>query len=720
MAIKSKKQNKLGIFFIKLLDSKWRNWITNTVIILGIISGFITLYLLSSDIDGNKSGLVEFFVQLDMFFLAIIVLFLFYRISRLALSSYRGESGSGLQRRFAFLFSLITLLPAIVIAVFSIVFFDLGMKTWFSDRVSSALQESRKVATAYLKEHQNTIIGDVQTIARDIDSRYQNFEMHEKELEQNLAMLGVLTNLTEILVFDTMGRVYGRYGLTASLEMEPISFDAIARAKEGKVVVLKQDNSRRVRAIAKLNRFKDTYVIVGRFVDHKVISSIQNTKLAISQYEALELNRSSLKVSFTLVFVLIVLLLLATSIWVGLSLASILTNPVRHLIKATDDVSRGRLKTRVDASIGYDELSELMKSFNKMTSDLDASSKSLKKANRDIIENSQFIETLLQGLSTGIVALSPKGRVLLTNDSANKMLALKEDYKNKEFVKIFPEFAEVVSRTIKSKRNNQAQIEIGSGIHKKNYLVKVGVEKHNKSVLGIIVAFEDITELEKAQKNKAWSDVARRVAHEIKNPLTPIQLSAERLTRRYKDKIDDEIFENCTDTIIKQVGEIGRLVDEFNSFARMPVPVMVEANLADTVKKSFSLQKTAHNFIKYKMKSPTNIKYKHDVHQIGQMVTNVMKNAFVELSNANHPNGQILVNLEVGKKDIILRIEDNGKGFPEKGRDKLFEPYITNSDGGTGLGLSIVKKVVEDHKGTITLSDSKALGGAMVEIKFKV
>ena len=366
-------KNKIAILFMNFFNSKWKKYIVNSVFILGLLSGLFTLYLLSSDLSSDQSEQIELFIKIDLLLLVLIVFFLIYRISTIFMSSQKKESGYGLQRKFAYIFGVITVIPALIISFFSIVFFDLGIKSWFSDRVSSALQESKQVATAYLKEHQNTIVGDVQSIARDIDNRYKILDINQKKFEQNLALLGVLKNLTEMLVFDTKGKVYGRYGLTASLEIQPISYEALARAKQGEVVILRHENLRRVRAIAKLNNFQDTYVIVGRFVDPKVIGYIQNTELAISQYETLEKNLSNLKVSFTLVFVLIVLLLLATSVWIGLSLATTLIQPVRKLIDATSDLGKGKLKVKLNPEEGYDEFGELMKSFNNMAENLDKS-----------------------------------------------------------------------------------------------------------------------------------------------------------------------------------------------------------------------------------------------------------------------------------------------------------------------------------------------------------
>ena len=712
------KQSKLSIILIEILSQNWRKRIVNALIVCGFVFGIATLYLLSMDLSGENAYLIELLVQIDIILLSLIVFILFYRILRLLLSSYRREKGSGLQRRFASLFAVMTVLPALIIAVFSILFFDLGIKTWFSDRVSSALQESRQVANAYLKEHQNNIIGDVQFVARDIDNQFKDLTIDKEGLEDTLALYGALKNLTEIIVFDTMGRVFGRYGLTASLEMEPISFDAVSRAKQGEVVVLSQENIKRVRGIARLNNFNNTYVIVGRFVDAKVIGYIENTEFAISQYETLESNRESLKVSFTLVFILMVMLLMATSVWIGLNVASTLTSPVRKLIDATSDVGRGKLKTELNPDDGYDELGELMGSFNKMTDDLETSNKSLKKANRDISKNSKFVETLLQGLSTGVVALSPAGKILMVNDIIFKIFDIKnDDIIGKKIINVFPDFADIIKTTIKQKQGGQAQIIIQKGHEKRNLLVKVGVEKTANKISGMVVAIEDITELDKAQKNKTWSDVARRVAHEIKNPLTPIQLSAERLKRKYKNSIKDDVFEDSTDTIVRQVEEIGRLVDEFNSFARMPEPVMANENLVNTVKKSFVLQKNVNDFIKYTFKAPRSILFKHDVHQIGQIITNLLKNAYIELSNNSVKNPQIAVSLEIDKNKIILKVEDNGRGFPKEDRYNLLEPYISNAKDGTGLGLSIVKKIVEDHNGVVLLEDSD-MGGAMIKIIF--
>ena len=716
---------KKNIFIQWLLDfsvTKWRFYIPNIIISLALLSSILTIAVLNYDVKGVYSHILSVLVRLDVVFLLFITCFLIYRVTAMFTSNRRGEPGNGLQRRLSSLFALLTLAPTVAVTVFSLLFFDLGLKTWFSERVAGALNDSQKVAYAYLLEHRKNIIGDALGLAREFDEQSALISSSAEEIEKLLVVQGVLRNLTEALVFDLNGKIYGRYGLTGVLEMEPLNKDDVNRAKEGEVVIFTNEQSQRVRALVKLNSFEGAYIVIGRFVDPKVIGHIQSADKAIDQYLSLEKNRDNLQFSFTLVFLIVVMLLLATAIWLGLATASTITRPIMMLIDAADKFGKGRQHKQLDADLGYDEISKLMTSFNTMTSQLDNTSNELNTAYTNLEKRSDFIETLLEGLSTGVIALDEKGEVLFMNAPAMTLLNVKEkDLVSKKLMLVVAEFYDILSLAIKTKKVQEKQISYGSDAMIKKLFVRVGLEKKGRVVKGYVVSFDDVGALETAQKNSAWADIARRIAHEIKNPLTPIQLSAERLNRKYNkilNESDKKIFNSCTDIIVRQVEEIGRLVDEFSSFGRMPKATMLEGNIVQCVKQSYTLQRTEHDHIKYTINTPDNIIWNFDNHQIGQMITNLMKNSFIAMESSKVQKPKIHVTLKKNKKDLIILVEDNGDGFPVEGRKNLLEPYISFAKNGTGLGLSIVKKVVEDHGGVITLMDSD-MGGASVEIIFK-
>ena len=713
------------MFIQWLLDfsvSKWRLYIPNVIIFLALLSSMLTIVVLNYDINGSYSHILSVLVRLDIVFLLFITCFLIYRVLAMFISNWRLEYGNGLQRRLSSLFALLTLAPTVVVTAFSLLFFDLGLKTWFSERVAGALNDSQNIARAYLLEHRKNIIGDALGLAREFDEQSTLIASSTGEIEKLLVVQGVLRNLTEALVFDLNGNIYGRYGLTGVLEMEPLNKDDVNRAKEGEVVIFTNEQSQRVRALVKLNAFEGVYILIGRFVDPKVIGHIQSADKAVDEYLSLEKNRDSLQFSFTLIFLIVVMLLLATAIWLGLATASTITRPISMLIDATDKFAKGRQHKQLDADLGYDEISKLMTSFNTMTSQLENTSNELNTAYSNLEKRSDFIETLLEGLSTGVIALDEKGKVLFMNAPATVLLNVKEKHLvSKELMLVVTEFYDILSLAIKTKKVQEKQITYGSETMVKKFFVRVGLEKKGRVVKGYVVSFDDVGALEVAQKNSAWADVARRIAHEIKNPLTPIQLSAERLNRKYNNTLNESdkiIFNSCTDTIVRQVEEIGRLVDEFSSFGRMPKATMLEGNIVQYVKQSYTLQRTEHDHIKYKITAPENIIWHFDNHQIGQMITNLMKNSFIALESCKVQKPKIYVTLKRNKKNLIILVEDNGIGFPVEGRKNLLEPYIGFAKDGTGLGLSIVKKIVEDHGGDITLMDSD-MGGACVQIILK-
>ncbi len=686
-----------------------------------------TLWLLGNDIAGQDATINQLIV-IDAALLVLIVAMLGNRFYNIFLSRYSKARISDLQQRMVALFSVLTLVPTILIAIFSLVFFNFGLKSWFSERVSGALYSSRVVAEAYLQEHQNNIVADALAIARSIDGNLKDLTLEKDELEQFLLNQGLLRDLTEVLVFDTVGRVYGRYGLTAALELEPVSYDDLTKAEQGEVVLFADTRLKRVRALIRLNGFNSTYMFIGRFVDPKVIGYIDNTNSAISEYEMLEQSRDKLQVSFTFVFVMVVMMLLTVAVWMGLGIAHTLSQPLRTLISATRDIKQGRYGLDIQQHTEYREIRRLIESFNDMSKTIHDTTQGLRQANQDILDRSKFIETLLSDIKTGIISTDIHGTVLLINGYGADLLKQQiADLVGKSIGDAIPPFAPIIDAVRTQKTPFMGQISYGEGLENRKYIVRIALEyspdTHScQTIDRLMISFDDITDVERTQKQAAWADVARRMAHEIKNPLTPIQLSAERLKRRYGKIMgtNDDIFTTCTDTIIRQVEEIGRMVNEFDDFARMPAPKMALDNVMDAVKSAFSLQKNAHPHIQYTLQGADHIAWVHDYHQISQMITNLMKNALNALVENQVSDPKIVLVVQQSQDGLCMGIHDNGCGFPKQDRHTLFDPYVTNHTHGTGLGLSIVKKIVEDHHGTIVLLDSPLLGGAFVDIKFNV
>ena len=381
------------------------------LITISVIFSLYTLWLLGNDIDGQDDDISQFII-IDVILLVLIVAMLFYRFYNIFFSK---SDNFDLQKRMVALFSVLALVPTVLIAIFALVFFNFGLKTWFSERVSGALYSSRVVAEAYLQEHQNAIVADALAIARSIDDTIADLNLRQDELEQFLLSQGVLRDLTEMLVFDTVGRVYGRYGLTAALELEPLSYSDLTKAEQGEVVLFADRRIKRVRALIRLNSFANTYMFIGRFFDPKVIGYIDNTNATISEYELLEQSRDKLQISFTFVFVLVVLMLLTIAVWMGLGIAHTLSHPIRSLLRATYNIQQGRYGIKIKAKSEYQEIKHLIKSFNNMSQTIHDITQGLQQANRDIEDRSQFIETLLSDIRTGIISTDTDGTILLVN-----------------------------------------------------------------------------------------------------------------------------------------------------------------------------------------------------------------------------------------------------------------------------------------------------------------
>ncbi|MBO6559028.1 MAG: PAS domain-containing sensor histidine kinase [Nisaea sp.] len=681
---------------------------------------------------GPNPDVVLGILYLDFSLLLLLGVLVAWRMARLWVERRQGLAGSRLHVRLVVMFSVLTVAPTILVSVFSLVMFDFGIRSWFSERVSTAVTGSVAVAERYLEEHRQVIRGDVLAMANDINREAPFLVNNPARFSQVLRAQAALRNLTEAVVFDNTGRVLARTSLALSFDYEPLPEAAMAKAQLGDVVVLTTDAEDRLRAVVRLDRFVDAYLFVGRFVDAEILSYIERTKEAVNQFTELEGRRFDIQVSFIMIFAMVALLLLLAAVWIGLNLATRMVHPISDLIGAAERISAGDLSARVAGPVEADEMGLLARAFNRMTRQLEMQRGELMSANRQIDARRRFTEAVLGGVSAGVIGLDAEARINLPNRSAASLLGVDGDsLVGRTLSEQIPEMSELLEVARRNPyRQSEKQIELNRGDRKITLLARIKAEITEGEVSGYVLTFDDISELLSAQRMAAWADVARRIAHEIKNPLTPIQLSAERLKRKYLKQIetDPETFVECTDTIVRQVGDIGRMVDEFSAFARMPAPVMRKENLIELIRGQVVLQRSAQSGIVFEFdEGQEPVEFECDQRQIRQVLTNLLQNA-IDAIQASGPTGideeggtpAHRVSVTVGREDqrIIVDVEDTGRGLPDKDRDRLTEPYVTTREKGTGLGLAIVKRIMEDHAGSITLMDREG-GGTKVRLTFR-
>jgi two-component system, NtrC family, nitrogen regulation sensor histidine kinase NtrY len=697
-----------------------------TLAALAVASCTATVAVMTGWQNTPNPDVVLWLLYLDAVLLLLLGVIVSKRLISIWLDQREGRAGSGLHTRLVLMFGFVAATPAILVAVFSALFLNFGIHNWFSERVSTALSSSQLVARSYLHEHQQNIRADVLATANDLNNEAATLMQNPRGFNTYLSRQASIRSFQEALVVDGSGRVLARSVFSQSLEFDLLPDKAMKEASKGRIVVLSIEEDR-VRAIVKLDRFLDAYFLAGRFVDPQVIEYIEKTARAVDQYKNLEEKQKGIKITFVTIFGVVALLLLMAAVWVGMTLAGQISRPISGLIIASDKVSKGYLGARVPETIETDEISVLGRSFNRMTAQLERQQQGLVEANRQLDERIRFTETVLTGVSAGVIGLDDKGCIHLPNRSASKLLGIDlENEIGKELMTVIPEISELLKRS----RNRpdklfSDEIKIERNGHSSILMINIAGEKLGVETLGYVVTFDDVTELLSAQRKAAWADVARRIAHEIKNPLTPIQLSAERLKRRYMRQItdDSDTFSLCTDTIIRQVEEIGKMVDEFSSFARMPQATLKNENLSVICHRALFLERNRLKNIDYQLELPDDPIYlRCDSLQIGQALTNLLKNAAESVVNHNKQEiGVIRCSLSQVLTDnpplVSIAVHDNGAGLPEAGRENLTEPYVTRREGGTGLGLAIVKKIMEDHSGKIVLSNNED-GGATINLLF--
>ncbi|WP_372623607.1 sensor histidine kinase NtrY-like [Falsiroseomonas sp.] len=694
-----------------------------TALLLGL--GTFVLLAGGSPLGPTRPGQIVGMVLANAGVLTLLAASLAARLVRVWAERRKGIAGARLHVRLVLLFGVVAVVPALVVAAFAAVFFNLGIQAWFSDRVRNTLEASLVASRAWLDQHRDEIRVDGLAMAADLNRAAQVFLPHNMPaFERLLATQASIRGLTEAIVVEPrLGQVVAQAGFVGSGVVDLPSVWALEQLRQGEVAVVPGESDARVRALALLDVEPGLVLMIGRPLDAGILEHLRRTELAFQEYDRLDRNRDSLQVTFALVFVCAALLVMLAAVLVGLVFANQLARPISRLISAAERVRAGDLATRVEEGTAEDELSTLTRAFNRMTSQLSAQRSELMEAYRQLDERRRFTETVLSGVSAGVVGLDAEGRINLPNRSASELLGVDLDAGiGLPLASVAPEFAPLVAEAAAApERPRTAEIPIGPPSHRRTLIARIGAEMQRGRVAGFVLTFDDITELQSAQRKAAWADVARRIAHEIKNPLTPIQLSAERLKRKYLKEIgsDPDTFRSLTDTIVRQVGDIGRMVDEFSAFARMPQPVIRPENLGQIAREALVLQKAAHPEIAYDVRIPDPAPVAPaDRRLIGQALTNLLQNAAdaVAMRPRESPaegTGRIGLRLEPVPEGWALVVEDDGIGLPEgEERSRLAEPYVTHKAKGTGLGLAIVKKIMEDHGGRLALEDRSEGPGA--------
>ena len=704
------------------------------LVVAGLISVIATYLAMTGTAPLRPDPrLIILLLNIDLILVLALATLVARKLVEIWVERKRGTAGAKLHTRMVLLFSLVAVTPAIIVAIFSALFLHFGIQGWFSDRIRTAVEESMVIAEAYLKEHQELIRADVLATANDLQRLGVNFATDRERINRILTAQADARGLPEAVIIDGSGAVLAQsdYSFSYDPVLSPIPPEVYDRARNNDVVLLLGNTDNRIRAMAHLDSFIDGYLLVGRFVDPNVLERIDKARKAVTAYENLEGERSGIVITFVMIFVLIAVVLLLAAVTLGLMVATRLVEPISQLILGAEKVRDGDLTFRVPLAGQEDELEALSRAFNRMTSQLDTQRTELVAANRLNDERRRFTEAILGGVTAGVIGLDAECHINLPNRSASDLMGIDLDgCIGRSICEVIPEFSELFEDLSKEgDRSKSRQIEIRRDGLNLMLLARVTVERaEDRSIFGYVVTFDDVTELQTAQRMAAWADVARRIAHEIKNPLTPIQLSAERLKRRYLKEIqsDTEVFKTCTDTIIRQVGDIGRMVDEFSSFARMPTPKMKSEKIVDLVKNAVFLQKQAYTKITYDFDAKTgrDIEVSCDARQVNQCLTNTLKNAAEAIEGregdaANLPAGHIEISVtrSVENQRVYITVSDNGKGLPVENRERLTEPYVTTRSKGTGLGLAIVKKIMEDHGGELILADGVE-SGATVTLAF--
>ena len=687
--------------------------------ILTAVGAFLASAPLSGELVGPASQSVLIVLGVNLVLILGIAVLIGRRVTQV-IDEGRGDAGARIHRRFLFLFALAALAPALVVALFSGVLVTQGVENWFSQRVRSVVENSGAVARSYVEEQSTDIRNNMGLMAGDLNEAAPFLRSKPVAFGHFMATQASYRGFPGAYLLDREGRILAR----AETEDPPpflappaASFQA---ADEGDISLRPFESADLFRALYRLKGFDDAYLYIVRPVDRGILAHLRETESSLVAYRDAAERRGMVQAAFALSFLETALLVLIAAIWLAITVANSIAVPIGRVVRAAGQVATGQLDARVELGDEPEDIAVLSKAFNSMAGDLQAQQSALTAASLDAESRRMFIETVLLGVSAGVIGVDAHGAISAANRQAARLLDIDGGaVLGRKLAEIAPELGQVWAAALETRIEAETEVDIVRHGETLRLRVRAGVAGDD----GVVLTFDDITRLITAQRNAAWRDVARRIAHEIKNPLTPIQLSAERLRRKYRHEIkgDLETFDRCTDTIIRQVGDIGRMVDEFSAFARMPTPRFGSHDPAEMLRAAVFAQRVASPDLAVEMaEPPEGLTFTCDDRMVGQALINVLKNAAEAIAGRadNHDKGRILASLHADEQAMCFIIEDNGIGLPTRDRDRLTEPYVTTREKGTGLGLAIVKRIAEEHGGELLLSDAQTLSGARVVLKF--
>lgn len=712
------------------------------LVILGPVLALTTFLLLRPLTNFAASSVLRLILLADMVYILVVAALILREMARIIASRRTLSAGSRLHLRLTGVFTLVALIPTILVAVFATITVNMGLEAWFSDRVSRALGNSVDTAVAYQQEHRDDLSTDARALAIYLNrNRRANPFLGDGDLRPLLAQGQSLIQrgLNEAFVIDGGGAIRARGERSYLFDYDRPTNAQLAEAAEGNLVVIEDRDQSEFRALLRLGAFPDRYLFVSRPVDGGIIALLDETQQTVQLYRQLEAERGRVLFEFALLYLGFAIIMILAALWLGLWFAERLSRPVGQLASAAQRVGQGDLDVRVHSGGGDDEIATLGQLFNQMTQQLKGQRDALIEQHQSTEERRRFFDSVLGSVTAGVIGLNEAGRIDFMNRSAIRLLALVEQRDDGLSLQTaIPEFGPLFEQLQKaSGKQVQDEIRLTRRGKQESLLVRMASRRNAQDMLeGYVIAFDDVTDLVVAQRMAAWGDVARRIAHEIKNPLTPIQLSAERVRRKFSEKLDDidkTSLEQMTEVIVRQTNDLRRIVDEFSRFARMPEPERRVEDLVKLFRDAITLQSAGQPQITFRFDIPqTPVMADLDATMIGQAFTNLLKNAgeaIETLQDKGAPDEfipQLRGALVAHEHDnvAVITICDNGIGLPAD-RAKLFEPYVTTRAKGTGLGLPIVKKIVEEHGGTLELLDADPFGntthaGAMARITLPI
>ncbi len=728
-----KKLKSLYTFF-RVIFLK-RSWLA-ILALMSLVLGLLTYGMLGRLSYVQKGGhFITFLLILDLACLSALTILIVKQLIKVWISHRKGKAGSRLHGQMVLLFGVISVVPTLILTLFSAFFFHFGVQEWFDNKFSTGLSNASIISQAYFDEKKMQLGESLNSSSQELEKRVLQWEDSLKNLQEFLNIILKFNKLEGLVIYKE-----GTF-LAASKELLSQQEDAVLTpwlqkpykevpiwaqelVNEGHVAVLENVLPGFMGGVYKFSTAQgDYYLLAWKKVQKEILSYALQTQAAAQDYAVLKSKKFEIQVAFSIIFAFVSLLILLGAIAVGLIISNALVTPIYNLIKGAHRVSDGKLDMIIPLPSGMEDLKVLVKSFNNMVQRLREQKDQLLQTNYSLEKRTVFMESVLEGVSSGIIELSIEGHIRIINDNALKLL---KKEKKKNMVKlqdIFPQAQDLFSKVLKSPQGkSEGKVVYTYKGHNYTFFVRFSLQASQKKITGYVLTFDDLTKQIHAERQAAWADVARRIAHEIKNPLTPIQLSAERLKRRYLNKLegeDAEVFKKCIDTIIRQVDTIGSMVKEFSSFTRMPEVQFKEENLNLLIKESVYLQEQAYPDIRFDIKLPSkDIFMDLDSKKMTQVFNNLLKNAVESIQEnptVKEREKKIKCELEDFSHEVIIIIEDAGKGWLEGIKNSLAKPYFTTRVKGTGLGLSIVARIVQDHNGLIYFEES-SLGGAKVRI----